>query len=380
MQRFSESQLKELVFKLFSTAGATEENARVVADSLVTASLKGHDSHGILGTLSYLDRMDATADSPDPTKREDQDSQLNRIDPTSTPETKHITEIASRVECTSCFGRVVGKYAAAELIDIVDERGIGIVSMRDVNHLGRIGQWAEIVAEEGYLFTSFVKAEGKLVAPAGSADRKLSTNPLTYGIPTFDALPYPIVLDIATSMVAGGKTREKQLAGESLPENWTINDDGDSVQDPTAFRDGEGALQPLGGQTAGYKGFGLSLMAELFGSIIGDGVIAGERYVIANNTAGFIGIDPTLFTTKAAIEDRITILDEHIKDAEYSDAISIGPGGMQRKGLLPGEAEYLTANARAKDGIPIPEQTVDQLSAIATELGVDSEQYLEPVS
>lgn len=99
---------------------------------------------------------------------------------------------------------------------------------------------------------------------------------------------------MASSVAAGGKVLERARTDRNLPERWVVDDKGEPMDDGMRFVNGEGALLPLGGTTAGHKGFGLAVVAELFGAIIGDGVVAGEReHIPYNNSVALFAVDPT---------------------------------------------------------------------------------------
>lgn len=228
------------------TAGSTPEIARIATRSLVSADLRGHGSHGVRLLPRYLDRFDPEGAS----------DEHNRIDPTVRPRIEREAGPRILLNGQAALGRVVGHDAVETATRVSDGRGVAVVGIRDGNHLGRMGEWAERLTEAGLLSLVFVKAEASLVAPAGSTDRRLSTNPIAAGVPTFGALDFPIVLDAATSVAAGGKIWERARAGESLPEGWVVHEDGTTMNSPDPFVEGEGALLPLGGAVAGHKGLG----------------------------------------------------------------------------------------------------------------------------
>lgn len=351
----SQDKLRDFIESIYLQLGATNDTSSIVADSLVEADLRGHNSHGVQLSMFYADKI-----------RE------GSIDPSAVPNIDEKANKGTIIDGKFGFGRVTGRYATDVIIDQAKETGISIVGIKDGNHIGRMGEFAEIAANKGYLFIAFTKAEGKFVAPPGSTERRISTNPLTMGVPTYGELDYPIVLDIATSTVANAKTIEKQMANEPMPEGWAVSNFGEPLTDAEAFQDGEGALLPLGGQIAGYKGFGLATMVELFGSIIGDGPVAGQReHVETVNTASFIAIDPENFTTRESIKTRIRDYEDYIKSAKPSPEVSPGVAAKGEKALLPGEAEHLTAEERRNKGIPLSDGVVQNLNELAADVGID---------
>ena len=336
---------------------APESSAERVAQSLVAADLRGHSSHGALRLPLYAEMVDA-----------------DRLDPTATPAVKREDATTATVDGRDAFGQVVGPVAVDLAVSKAADRGTAAVGIRDATHLGRVGEWAERAAEAGMGFAAFVNVQGgaQTVAPPGSADRKLATNPVAFGVPTFGALEFPLVLDVATSQVAHGKIRERAHADEPLPDDWTVTASGDPETDALAFEDGAGALLPLGGATAGYKGFGLAVVAELFAGIAGDAAVAGQRsHEWADNAALFVAFDPTRFTTEAGVRERVTALADHLRSADYSPSVPAGVAAKGDDALLPGEAEYRIAAERREEGIPLPNRVADSLRELAVERGLE---------
>lgn len=356
---YDPEMLERFATDLVAAMGASADHAAQVAESLVGADLAGHNSHGIRRIPSYAQFARG--------ERED----IFTIDTDAKPAVVREGPAYAQVDGGFAFGQVVGRLATAVLMEKVEETGIAVVGIRDATHLGRIGEWTGEVAEAGYLATAFVNGQGgALVAPAGSAQRRYGTNPHSYGIPTADVLPFPIVLDIATSQVAHGKMGEFAATGAPLPSEWTVTEDGGSLSDGAAFEEGQGAILPLGGRTAGYKGFGLAMVAELLASVVGDGLAVSQSDYIRGNAACFVAIDPALFTSREALADRVESLAEFIRTTEYSEHVSPGDAAYGDRAMLPGEPEYLTAKSRRERGVPIPDADVEALCEVADEHGI----------
>lgn len=355
-------RLKSHVQDLLEAAGTDPDVAGVVADSLVQSDMRGHSSHGVRMLPKYLDRIDAS----------DEDPPANRIDPDALPVIERRDGPRVLIDGQDAFGRVVGRDAAELGIELADEHGVGVVGIRDGNHLGRMGEWAELAADSGFLFLAFVKGEAELVAPANSSDRRYSTNPVVAGIPTFDALEFPIVLDMATSAAAGGKVWEEATAGNELPIDWAVDEDGRSQSDPDAFLSGEGALLPLGGRVAGHKGYALGVVSELVGAILGNGVVAGERSPVHfNNMAAYFLVDPTWFTAEDEISRRVAALADFLRTAD--PALHLDAGAAAANGInLPGEPEHHAEQRHRESGLNLSAVTVDSLDECAQALGCDS--------
>lgn len=329
-------------------SGATTEIAEIVARSLVSSDLVGHSSHGVVRLPYYADQIAA-----------------GTVDPTAMPSVEQ-TGLFHQIDGSGAFGQVTGRRAVELLLETTNEHGVGVVGIRNSGHLGRIGEWADQIADEGLLFSSWVNLQGgaQRIAPPGTADRRLGTNPITFAVPTFDALDFNLLYDGATSQVAHGKIIERDGSGETLPPAWTITESGEPVEYAADFEDQVGALLPLGGTESGHKGFGLAIMAELFASLVGDGPVSTEESQDwAGNGAAFLAIDPSVFTTREAITTRVEALVKYLRSAE--------PITDDEEVILPGEPEHRTARERRDQGIPIEDAVADNLETVATDRDVE---------
>ena len=356
MVRIKINALESFGCNLLEAIGTPPDSARQVIASLLASDRCGHTSHGMLRLPIYVRRIESGIIHPD------RDPEVNEKAPS-----------AVIIDGRNTFGQVIGRVASDELIDRGREYTVASVGIRDANHLGRVGEWAERVANEGLLFVAFVNTQGggATVAPPGSAERRLSTNPITYGIPTFDALPYPIVLDIATSQVAHGKIRERAANDETVPSEWTVDERGDSVTDATTFEEGTGAILPLGGWAAGHKGYGMAVISELFAGFVSNSSVFGQCTTEhSNNAAAFIAIDPLQFGSKKEHEERVSYLAEHLKTT------NLLPSEKRRNDrydeiLLPGEPEYRRATKNCEGMVSIPEDVLRDLEKLAAEYDIE---------
>jgi uncharacterized oxidoreductase len=355
--RVPSEEIEPFAEQLAQAYGAPETVAAHIAESLVAADLRGHRSHGVVRlAMLYREMIDA-----------------GDIDPTATPEVVREADATVTIDGHGQFGQAVGRLAVEVVSDRAESHGVAVAGIRNAAHLGRIGEWAERATENGLVFVACVNTGGlaPLVAPPGSADRRLATNPIAAGVPSFGACEFPIVLDMATSQVAHGKITKRSVENESLPEEWVVTPSGESLTDPDAFQNGEGAILPLGGHTSGYKGFGLGVIAELFAGVFGDAFVAGQEVEgSVNNAAFFFAADPDRFGTPEANQARVEALATFLRSANQSDDIPMGPGAREDRALLPGEAEHRTREERETEGIPFAQETLDLLAELAAEKGV----------
>lgn len=346
MSRVDAAELESFATEVLRTSGTSEETAEAVARSLVESDLRGHTSHGVLRLPYYLELVDEEV-----------------IDPTSTPEVSSDDGTTARIDGRNAFGQLVGRELSAQLVARAAEYGVTAVGVRDATHLGRVGEWAERVASEGFAVFGFVNSQGggQRVAPAGSSDRLLSTNPLVVGLPSFGALPHDVVLDMATSQVAHGKLRERRHTGESIPEGWAVDDDGSHVREIESFYANEGAIRPLGGAVSGYKGFGLAVVAELVAGCFGAGDVAGMATpAYSNNAAGFLAVDLERFLPQSAVAQRVSALAAHLDDAG-TDAVPTGAGSKADQPRMPGALEHEQLVKNREAGVPIDDRVATAL-------------------
>lgn len=363
MRHVDRADLEHYARRLLESIGTPEPLADDVATSLVRADLTGHRSHGVIRIPLYETMIADDA-----------------IEPAAEPIVSHEAGATTLVDGNDAFGQVVGRTAVDALVNRAHEHGVAVAGIRNAAHLGRMGEWGERVASEDLLFVATVNAQGgaRTVAPAGSTERRFATNPVVYAVPTFDALPFPILIDVSTAQVAHGKIQEQESLDEPLPEGWAISPDGEPITAPeevNAFEssDDRGAIQPLGGTISGYKGTGLSIAAELLAGIVADAPVVGQhepRWF--SNAAAFVAVDPLAFSSRAGIERKVASVAAHLETTPSHPDVSIGSGATGEELLLPGEPEYETARERLDGGIPIPGRVAESLGTLAAENGISS--------
>ena len=324
--------LTDFISELFTTAGATAAVAREVAEHLVAANLKGHDSHGIGMTPAYVNNI-----------RTD----LLKLDAHATVARDRGAVIV--VDGGFGFGQVVGREAVDMAIERVRDTGVVCMGVRNCHHLGRIGTYAEQCAAAGLVSLHMVNVVGHdpQVSPWGGRERRMTTNPFAVAVPR--AQEPPVVLDMATSAVALGKVRVAYNAGAEVPDGALVDHEGAPTNDPgVMFNAPFGALGPFGQ----HKGYGLAVMCELLG-----GALAGEwtaqpeherSHHIVNHMFMCV-VDPDAFGGV----DRF----HHEVDAMVDYLRSTTPAVGFDKVRVPGDPERECMQARLRDGIEVDENT-----------------------
>jgi uncharacterized oxidoreductase len=340
--RFRAEVVSQLGVKLFHAAGATEPEARATTEALVISSLMGHDSHGVLRIPEYLDAVAEGAIV------------------IGAPQTVERTGAATAaVDCGHGFGAVGAEKAVRVAIEIARDERTACVITRRCNHVGRLGAWVELAANQGFvaLATCNSPSSGHYVLPWGGREGRLATNPIAYAVPSGGD---PIVADFATSVAPEGKIRFYRNQGKAVPDDWIVDAQGQPTNDPNRFYGPpRGGVLPLGGG-AGHKGFALSLLVELLGSALAG--VSSQDTSSSGNGVCFVVIDPVAFCPAAEFR---RLVDETIA---YIKSSPPAPGF--REVLVPGEMEFRTLRQRRQEGIPVDPATLAALKRHGERLGV----------
>jgi uncharacterized oxidoreductase len=343
--------------RLMAAGGCSTAEARRVADRLVVANLTGHDSHGVARIPRYVGMI---ADG--------------RVVPGRSVEIVSDGGTFVLLEAGAGFGQTVGEQAVAIGCERAHAHGTAVVGLRNAGHLGRIGDWAEMAAAEGLASIHLVNVRGRsIVAPFGTADRRMSTSPFCAGVPLTDQPP--IILDFATSLVAEGKAMVAAAGGPALPPDALVAADGSPTNDPLWLYGpsvddpapdpalGEGALAVFGR----HKGSGLNFMIELLaGALTGSGVNRtlkdADVKPFANGMLS-IYLDPERFVGRAAFEAEVLDYAAYVRSAR--------PAPGHDAVLLPGDKERKLRAERERTGIPLAPGTWRGLVELGERLGVD---------
>jgi uncharacterized oxidoreductase len=324
---------------IFQATGASREIAEKVAQSLVQTNLLGHDSHGVIRVKSYVDQV-----------------RMGKLKPDAQPKIARRFAATATIDCQWGFGQIGGRFGAEVARDLAQEFGIGCVALSQVNHIGRLGEYAEIIARAGMVglvFTggTFVKVS---VTPYGGRQPLFGTNPMAWAVPTSGE---PFLLDMATAAVANGKIMVALSKGEPFPAGMLLDKDGNATTDPATFYEG-GMLLPFGT----YKGSGLALMMEIVPTLLaGFAPVSSPEFQSGNPTL-MIGIRVESFTEI----ERFVRLVEELKARVKRVPPAVGFDEV----LLPGEKEERSMALRMKEGIPLPDSVWKDLSLLAADFGL----------
>jgi uncharacterized oxidoreductase len=351
----SVAALHGFVTEIFAAAGCDAAEAERASRFLISANLTGHDSHGVIRVPRYVDNLrNGTVFAG-----------------------KSITVVTESATHAVVDGnRGLGQTIAPQAVDLgiakARAAGMAVIALRNAGHIGRIGDWGERAAEAGLVAIHFVNvATGEAVAPFGGVDRRFGTNPFCIAIPSEDGAP-PLLMDMATSLVAEGKVLVASNGGKPVPPGSMIAPDGTLSSDPATLYgplesgernpgNGLGALCAFGG----HKGSAIAFMCEILAGCLTGGLTAGpvdgKRGTGITNGMLSIYLDPGHFGSQAFVREARSF-GEYVKSSRPAT-----PGGEV---LLPGEPESRTRAARTRDGIPLQTDTWASILAAGRSVGV----------
>ncbi len=250
-KRLSCSAALDVVEQLMVAYGASVTNARTVAEHLVDAERAGLPSHGMLRAPQYVDEILA-----------------GEIDPVASPSLRG-TGARLDMDGRRCFGQVAGEMAVGHGTRLAQEHAIGVVTVQQCGHAGRIGTYAERLGKDGFLSVIFCSGprSGHRVAPFNGREARLATNPIAFSVPTTQ---YPIVGDFSTAVAPEGRIRLLRDLGLQAPVETLLDAAGQPTTDAgVLYRVPPGAILPLGGERLGHRGFGLGLLVEAMADPVG---------------------------------------------------------------------------------------------------------------
>jgi LDH2 family malate/lactate/ureidoglycolate dehydrogenase len=340
--RIPAERLTQFAAAVLAAVGVPAADATLVADSLVTADLWGHQSHGVMRLSWYVNRIRAGV-----------------MEAVTTPETVSDTGALAVVDGRDGVGQVLAAHAAREAARRAHTHGVGVVAVRNSNHFGTAAYFTRMAARDGCVAILTTNASPAM-APWGGRRKTVGTNPWSIAAPAGEH--GVMVMDIANTAVARGKVYLARQRGEPIPAGWAIDADGAPTTDPGAAI--AGVILPM----AGHKGYAISLMMDVL-----SGVLTGSAFGAAVNgpyqferRSGcghlFIALDVAAFGDRDGFARRMEELVAEVRSvplAQGFDAV-----------LHPGELEARAAREHLRRGLSLPRQTLDDLRQLARATGV----------
>lgn len=354
-QTYSYETLRTFTHAAFKKIGCSDEHATLATRVLLSADLRGIDSHGIARLSGYIRLWEA-----------------KRINATPAIKTLHESPSTAVVDGDSGLGLVVAPHAMQLAIEKAKQCGTGWVSVQHSNHFGIAGYHAMMALDHDMIGIAMTNAS-PLVAPTWSVERMLGTNPIAVAIPANKQPAF--VADMATTTAANGKLEILQRKNKDAPAGWIQDKSGETSTNPHELKDG-GALLPLGSdfEHGSHKGYGLGSIVDIFSAVLSGAnygpwvppfvaFLAPPADPVGKGIGHFFGamrIDA--FRPKEEFKNH---MDNWITRFRSAKTVAGRPSV-----LIPGDPEREMHAVRLKEGIPLNGKVVDDLKGLAEKLAL----------
>lgn len=335
--------LSGLCQKLMMAEHMSEADARICADNLVDADLCGVESHGVSRMNNYMKRL-----------------RTGVVDSRGVCTVEKECAGSLYIHGGNAMGMVVGTFAMKKCIEKARESGCCFAAANNSNHFGMAAYYVRMAAEAGMIGITGTNAPPNL-APWGSSQKYMGTNPIAFGAPTMEE---PVILDMAPSVVAMGKIILAAKLGKTIPEGWVVTKDGKPTTDPVEGQ--YGTLLPIGGA----KGSGLAIFMEILCGVLSGAGVGPHINHFWNDfehpqNVGhfFCAIDVDKFVGLEPFKKNISQIIGEMK------SLPKNPGVTEI--FMPGEIENRKRAERRANGISLSDSVYDELKALAEQYHVE---------
>src|SRR5512132_2316015 len=343
--RVNHEKLTRFVMQSFEKLGVTSSEAEIAANVLVSADLRGVDTHGVIRFSPQAWYV----------------KWLTEGSMTARPNVQIISESSSTalIDGDRGMGMVIGQRAMEIAIRKAKESGIGMVAVRNSRHYGMSAYYAMLALPHDMIGIAMTNASRQVV-PTFGREARFGTNPMCYSVPSDKELPF--VLDMATTTAAAGKLELAARLGKDVPLGWALNQQAEQTTDPRTAQAAR-RLLPLGGSREGgsHKGYGLAILVEIL-----CGVLTGTM------TALNADQDPRGHFFGAIRIDSFRPVNEFKQDMDklIRELKSTPPIEGQQRVYVAGEIEFETAQERAEHGIPLHSTVLKGLREVSQQLSI----------
>ena len=337
-------QLSAFGREVFRLAGLSQADAATATDALLAADSWGIHTHGLKNLGGYVKRLNTGG-----------------INPLGQARVTAEGPAWARVDGDASLGMIGSTFAMQQAIRKAEASGIGFAGLCNSCHFGAAGCYATLAADKGMIGIAMCNDTPTVTVP-GALGAVLGSNPIAYAVPAGEQ---SVLLDIATSTVAGGKVFSAAALGESIPEGWLVDELGLPTTDPSAFP-AKATLTPM----AAHKGYGLALLIEILSGVLTGAALAGGILSYAyddpskptNHGAAFVAIQIEAMMERAEFEKRMQSLIDEIKNAPKA-------AGIQHI-LIPGEHEQKYKAKALKEGVNLPDDVWAKLIDVSASSGI----------
>ncbi len=348
-----EKTLRGFCEEVFAALSVPPEDGRITTDVLVTADLRGIESHGVARLPRYVTGL-----------------KEGFIKPVDESRVLKETKATALIDAGQSLGQVAGHKGMSLAIQKAKDTAVGVVTVRNSNHYGIAGYYSLMALEEDLIGMSMTNAAPLVVATFGRA-AALGTNPISVAAPASKEKAF--VLDMATSVVPRGKLEVLDRQGKPMPLGWAVDRTGRASTDTKAVLEAMakrlgGGLLPLGGEGedfSGHKGYGLALLVDVFSGVL-SGAATGLRVYADSKRPDvghfFLALDPAAFRPLEDFKGDMDRLARELKDAPKAEG--------QTRIYVHGEKSFARTEKHRREGVPLGPKVVENLKKIGTELGV----------
>ncbi len=359
---YSCEQIERFCRDAFVKFGFTQEEAAQITVVLLLADLYNIRSHGTQRLVRYYRSIEN-----------------DTIKIHAKPEIVFETPVSAVIDGHAGMGQLIASFATKLAIEKAKKCGMAFVTVRNSNHFGIAGYYTKMACDAGMIGIATTSTESIMVH-THAKQAILGTNPIAFAMP---AKPIPFWFDAATTVVPRGKLEVSHKEGKPLNPTWAVDETGkpnrnaDHVLTCINQKRGGGIL-PVGGdteETGSHKGYGYGMICELLSAITSGGATSNHHVrakgVGAGTCHAFIVIDPKIFGDAEAMEERLSVFLQELRDAERADPdVPI---------YTHGEKEAISCERIRKEGIDVNINTIAEMIAICKYLGMDSKEYLGEV-
>ncbi|MHA2121523.1 MAG: Ldh family oxidoreductase [Promethearchaeota archaeon] len=353
--------LQSFMRDVFIGLGVPKEDARIIAEVLITSDLRGIDSHGIQRCKMYYDRIKAGI--------YEVDTQVDIIKDGPT---------TALLDGNCGMGHVIAYKAMKMAIEKARKYGLGAIAVKNSTHFGIAGFYSLMAIKEGMIGLAVTNARPS-IPPTFGVEPMLGTNPLTIGAPTDE--DFPFLIDAATSIIQRGKVELNERINKPLPKNTVIDEKGEFITDAgkilEKMLEKKAALLPLGGKgedTAGYKGYGYATVVELLSAALQNGIFLRDTIGIEENGQKrlkvghfFLAINIECFSGLELFNKTAGTIMRDLRNSPKE------PG--EAKIYTAGEKEYYAEKERRKKGIPLNKSLQNDIKVMQKDLGLDQYKF-----
>jgi uncharacterized oxidoreductase len=334
--------MQEFGASMLAAAGLPADQAQVASHHLVESNLMGHDSHGVIRIPAYSGSL-----------------LKGDLKPVGNQKVVRETPASLVWDANRSFGIVLCYSAMQEAIVRAKTHTFGAVAVHRSGHIGRLGAYPPMAAEQDCIGVILLNGGARFTAPFGGVGRRLPPNPLAISVPVENGAP--LMLDITTSVAAGGKVDVNRARGKALPDGWLVDSKGQTVNDPGRFWDSDVAMLPFGG-AVGYKGYGLAMMIDAIAGGLSWAGCSAEKPTRGGSGYLALAMRIDAFIDPDEFKRETRILVDWVKSSPTMPDV--------KKIYVPGEIEDEIMQQRSRDGLNIEDDTWDALVRNAEELKV----------